>query len=69
MKRWRGPIHCDPENAPVFISCVARFQASVSAAYVTEHSPGPSVGLSVCLSAKYIVAKRLSGSGCHWGGE
>jgi len=36
---------------------------------VTEHSPGPSVGLPVRLSAKCIVAKRPSGSGCRLGGE
>jgi len=28
-----------------------------------------SVGRSVCLSRKCTVAKRLTGSGCVWGGE
>jgi len=41
---------------------------SVSA-YVTELSLSPSVGLSVGLSGKSTVAKRLSGSGCRWDGE
>ena len=36
---------------------------------MTEHSPGPSVGRSVCLCAKCIVAKRLSRSECRFGGE
>ena len=36
-------------------------------AYVTDHlAICLSVGLSACLSAKCTVAKRLSGSGCHW---
>jgi len=51
---------------------VALYQASVSGL-----CDGPSgnlsvrlsVGMSVCLSAKCIVAKRLSVSGCRWDGE
>jgi len=32
-------------------------------------SPRPSIDRSVGLSGKYTVAKQLSGSGCHLGGE
>jgi len=49
------------------ISRVVVYQASVSS-YVADHlAICLSVSRSVCLSAKCIVAKRLSGSGCRLG--
>jgi len=48
-------------------SRVTLYQHSERSAYGTEHSPEPSVGLLVCLSAKCIVVKRLIGSGCRLG--
>jgi len=57
-------------------SRVAFYQASVrgfcdgpSGDLSVRLSVGRSVGQPVCLSAKCIVAKRLSGFGCRWGGE
>jgi len=34
---------------------------------ISELLPRLSLGLSVCLSTKCTVAKRLAGSRCHWG--
>ena len=48
------------------ISRVALYQASIGGLWTICRL---SVGRPVCLSAKCIVAKRLSGSGCRWDGE
>jgi len=50
----------------LLFSRVALYQASVSGLC---DGTCWSVCLSIGLSAKYIVAKRLSGSGCRWDGE
>jgi len=46
---------------------VALYQHSKRSAHGTGLSPRPFVCLSVCVSGKCIVAKRLIGSGCYLG--